>query len=202
MLPLSQKCKHILSHVYCIGRQVLYHQHQLGQTSDSSLNPSYTANKDLVLPACLGASPAGQAPIPTLLYVCIYNFTYLFLAVWDLCCCTSFSELRRLGPVCCSVRASHCDGFSRAVWALGLPDFSSFGFPGSIVSVHRLSCSEACVIFLDQGLNPMSPALAGGFFTIEPPGKIPHPKFPFFKIMYLFIFAAPALSCSVWDLVP
>ena len=28
-------------------------------------------------------------------------------------------------------------------------------------------------IFLTQGLNPLSPALAGEFFTAEPPGK-PH----------------------------
>ena len=35
---------------------------------------------------------------------------------------------------------------------------------------HRLSCCTARGIFPDQGLNP-SPALAGGFFTTEPPGK-------------------------------
>ena len=33
---------------------------------------------------------------------------------------------------------------------------------------HGLSCSEAHGIFPDQGLNP---ALAGGFFTTEPPGR-------------------------------
>ena len=36
---------------------------------------------------------------------------------------------------------------------------------------HRLSGSTACGVFLDRGLNPMSPALAGGFFMTEPPGK-------------------------------
>ena len=30
---------------------------------------------------------------------------------------------------------------------------------------HGLSCSVACGIFLAQGLNPVSPALAGGFFN-------------------------------------
>ena len=34
---------------------------------------------------------------------------------------------------------------------------------------HKLSCSTACGILLDQGLNPVS--LAGRFFTTEPPGK-------------------------------
>ena len=46
--------------------------------------------------------------------------------------------------------------------------------PGSIVVPHRLSCSTACGIFLDQGLNP-SPALAGRFSTTEPPGKLGPP---------------------------
>ena len=40
----------------------------------------------------------------------------------------------------------------------------------SVVVGHGLSCSMACGIFLVQGLK-LSPALAGGFFTTEPPGK-------------------------------
>ena len=35
----------------------------------------------------------------------------------------------------------------------------------------RLSCSTARGIFLDQGSNLCLPALAGGFFPTEPPGK-------------------------------
>ena len=38
---------------------------------------------------------------------------------------------------------------------------------------HRLSCSSTCGIFLDQGMELVSPSLVGGFFTSEPPGK-PH----------------------------
>lgn len=39
---------------------------------------------------------------------------------------------------------------------------------------QRLSCSAACGIVSDQGLNPsVSPALATGFFTTESLGK-PH----------------------------
>ena len=41
---------------------------------------------------------------------------------------------------------------------------------GSVDMAHGLSCSTACGIFLDQGLN-LSLALTGVFFTIEPPGK-------------------------------
>ena len=37
---------------------------------------------------------------------------------------------------------------------------------------HRPSCSEACGIVLDQGLNPqLLPWLADFVFTTEPPGK-------------------------------
>ena len=42
---------------------------------------------------------------------------------------------------------------------------------GSVAVGHGISCSTACGIFPDQGSNPMSPALAGGFFATEPPGK-------------------------------
>ena len=42
---------------------------------------------------------------------------------------------------------------------------------GSVVVASRLSCPMACGNFLDQGSNPMSPALAGGFLTTGPPGK-------------------------------
>ena len=42
----------------------------------------------------------------------------------------------------------------------------------SVVVEHRLSCSVACRIFLDQGLTELeSSALAGKFFTTQPPGK-------------------------------
>ena len=52
---------------------------------------------------------------------------------------------------------------------------SVFAVPGlqsvdSLVA-HGLCCSTACGIFLDQGMEPLSPALAGGFFTTEPPGQ-------------------------------
>ena len=42
---------------------------------------------------------------------------------------------------------------------------------GSVVVAHGPSCSAACVIFPDQGSEPMSPALAGRFSTTAPPGK-------------------------------
>ena len=41
----------------------------------------------------------------------------------------------------------------------------------SLIVAHGLSCSMACEIFLDQGSNPVSSALASRLFTFEPPGK-------------------------------
>ena len=43
--------------------------------------------------------------------------------------------------------------------------------PCSGVVAHGLRCSEACGIFPEPGIEPVSPALAGGFFTTGPPGK-------------------------------
>ena len=41
---------------------------------------------------------------------------------------------------------------------------------GSALVAHRLSCSAACGSS-GSGIEPVSPALAGRFFTAEPPGK-------------------------------
>ena len=51
----------------------------------------------------------------------------------------------------------------------GLNSFCSWALEHrSIVVVHRLRYSEACGIF---PLEPVSPALEGGFFTTESPEK-------------------------------
>ena len=59
-------------------------------------------------------------------------------------------------------QASHCGGFSCCrAQALGHVGFSSCSvwaqqlrFPGPGAQAHRVSCSMACGIFLDQGSNP------------------------------------------------
>ena len=61
-------------------------------------------------------------------------------------------------------QASHRGGFSCCgAQALGHAGLSSGGtwaqylqLPGSVVVAHRLSCSAACGIAPDQGLNPVS----------------------------------------------
>ena len=52
---------------------------------------------------------------------------------------------------------------------VGLLDLST----GSVAVVYGFHWSAACGIILEQG-ESVSPALAGGFFITEPPGK-PHP---------------------------
>ena len=62
-----------------------------------------------------------------------------------------------------------CTGFSLR-WLLLLQSTGS-RLMGSVVLEHGLSCLAACGILLDQGLNPVSPALADGHLTAGPPGK-------------------------------
>ena len=70
---------------------------------------------------------------------------YLFLAGSSLLH-TDYLQLRRTGPLSsCSAQASHC-GLQASVL------HSTWGLPRSRI-------------------EPVSPALAGGFFTTEPPGK-------------------------------
>ena len=57
---------------------------------------------------------------------------------------------------------------SCSMWAQELQPVGSRSH--SVAAMHGLGCPMACGIFLDQRLNPMSPALAEGFFTTEPPG--------------------------------
>ena len=79
---------------------------------------------------------------------------------------------------------SHCSGFSCGARALGYSGFGSCSTrapklqlqgswsTGSVVVAHCLSCSVASVWdFPGSGIEPVSPALAGRFFTPRPPGK-------------------------------
>ena len=70
----------------------------------------------------------------------------------------------------------------------------------SVVVVHRLSCSAACVIFPDQGLEPMPSALAGGFLTTAPPRKSPT-LFLMSQIMCLYIVCLLTQICNFYALV-
>ena len=115
----------------------------------------------------------------------ICNFHLLFLAVLGLLLCRLFSG--------CSMWASHCGGFSCCeAWALGRAGFSSWG-PWALG--HKLSSCEAEAQLLhgmwdrpEPVVKPVSPALAGRFFTPEPPGKPPAS----------FLYDKYNFSTSVW----
>ena len=77
-------------------------------------------------------------------------------------------SLRPLWTVACQAPLSV--GFFRQEYWSGLP----FPSPGDLP---------------DPGVEPQSPALAGGFFTTEPPGKTyPHPHFGF---LYWPVYSQP-----------
>ena len=136
-----------------------------------------------------------------------------FLALLDLCCCVGVS-LVVVNQGCCLVvcrlliagllllgstgsrgcklqQLQHTDS---VVVVLGL--WST----GSVVVARGLSCSAACGIFLDQGSN-LSPALAGRFFTTEPPGR-PWDEFlnNHLLIVYISAFVVVALSPTREDM--
>ena len=102
-------------------------------------------------------------------------FIYLFiLAVLGLLPCAGFLQLWRAGATLhCSARASHCDGFS-CCRARGLGARASV-----VVACGLSSCGSRAQLLHSMwdlpgpGLEPVSPALAGGFLTTAPPGKSP-----------------------------
>ena len=111
-------------------------------------------------------------------------FIYLFLAALGLCCSArAFSLVVASGGYSCGARASHCSGFSSCgARALGsrasVVVARGLSSCGSQALEHRLSSCGAQAYLLrgdpGPGLEPVSPALAGGFSSTAPPGK-PYP---------------------------
>ena len=83
-----------------------------------------------------------------------------------------FLQLRRAGATpLCGARASHCSGFSCC-------GARALSVRASVVVADRLSScgSRASLLrstwdLLGPGIEPVSPALAGGFLTTAPSGK-------------------------------
>ena len=97
------------------------------------------------------------------LFFCFFFFN-LFLAALGLgprCCMRAFSS--------CCAWASHCSGFSLQITGSRCAGFSSCG------AQAQLLCSMWGLP--GPGLEPVSPALAGGFLTTAPPGKSQSPHF-------------------------
>ena len=67
----------------------------------------------------------------------------------------------------------------------------------------RLSCSKVCGYLPGSGTESVSPALAGGFFTIEPPGKSINVDFKILsnKLFYALNFILKGIKNS-WKCIP
>ena len=92
---------------------------------------------------------------------------WVFIAVRGL----SLVAVSRCYSLRCSARAFHCGGFSCCrSWALGV-------WASVVVACGLSSCGSRASLLCSMwdrpgpGLEPMSPALAGGFLTTVPPGK-------------------------------
>ena len=67
---------------------------------------------------------------------------------------------------------------------------------GSVVAAHGLSCTAACGILVPRpGIEPVSPALEGGFFTTAPPGKSQ-------VVILIFLCPSPKTGLRLWLLYP
>ena len=96
--------------------------------------------------------------------------------------CGLFSSRGEQGPLSsCRAQAFHCGGFSCCgAWA-SVVAARGLSSCGSQTLEHRLSSCGALGFQLPcrvwdlprSGIEPLSPALAGGLFTTEPPGNLP-----------------------------
>ena len=115
----------------------------------------------------------------------IYLFIYLAalglsFIMRDLCCniwdlfiaaCGLFVVMRGLLSSCGTWAPEH-PGSVVAACGLSSCDMWALEPVGSVVVACRLSCPMACGILVPQpGIEPVSPALVGGFLTTGPPGK-------------------------------
>ena len=126
-------------------------------------------------------------------------------------------QLRRArATLCCGARASHCGGFSccraRALGTqasvIAARGLSSCGLRA--LECRLSSCGARAQLLQGMwdlpgpGLEPMSPALAGGFLTTAPPGKPCSCTFYFYLFIvhyiYFYLFSFLATPHSLWDL--
>ena len=120
--------------------------------------------------------------MPWSFFVCfLFSFNlfiliYLFLAALGLCCCVqAFSSCSEQGLSFIAVHRRLIEVASLCCGARAL------GAQASVVMARRLSsCGTRALLLRSMwdlpgpGLEPVSPALAGGFLTTAPPGKPCH----------------------------
>ena len=97
-----------------------------------------------------------------------FNYLFIFVCAGSSLMPGLFSSWSKWGLLSsCGAWASHCGGFS-------CHGVQTLGYVGSVVMDPR------------PGIEPVSPALAGGFFATEPPGK---PFFSFLKNIFIYLAA-------------
>ena len=79
----------------------------------------------------------------------------------------------------CGAQASHCGGFSCCRTQSRACGLSSWGSPALEHRLNRCRTHDKLLLSMwhlpGSGIEPMSPALAGRFFSTETPGKPPQP---------------------------
>ena len=138
---------------------------ELTQSHVHWVNDAIQPSHPRVVPfsCCLQSFPAsGSFPISQFFLIPV------FLVVLGLCCCVRvFSSHGKWAH-----SSLQCRGFL-TWWLLLLSatgsrhvSFSSCQHAGSVVLAHGLSCSAACEIFLDQGLNSCSLCWQADSYTV------------------------------------
>ena len=110
-------------------------------------------------------------------FLCVGCFVYLFLDALGLCCCAWAFLVVANGGYSLLWCADLSLQWLLLLWSMGSRHVG-FSSCGSWAPEHRLSsCGTWAQLLCGMwdlprpGLEPMSPALAGGFLTTVPPGK-------------------------------
>ena len=138
-------------------------------------------------------------------------YLFIFYCVGSSLLRAGFLQLwRARATLHCGARASHCSGFSCC-------GARALGAWVSVIVAHRLSscglralecrlssCGARAQLLHGMwdlprpGLEPMSPALAGGFLTTAPPGK---PAYLFYTQQFVSLHPIPSICPSFSPLV-
>ena len=116
-------------------------------------------------------------------FVCLFIYLFIYGCIGSSLLHDGFLQLRQAGAtLCCGAQASHCRGFSccraralgmraSVVVARGLSSCGLQALEHRLNSVSRAQLLHGMWDLPGPGLEPVSPALAGGFLTTVPPGK-------------------------------
>ena len=122
-----------------------------------------------------------------------YINLFIYLAVWGLCCCArAFSSCSERGLLFVAVRGLLIAVASLvAEHGLQVRGLQQLWLVGSRVQAQQLRCTgldaPQPVGSSRTRAQPVSPAMAGGLLTTEPPGKSPYSIFNVSNIKWLFI---------------